>query len=138
MMDRTPIVCHHCGHAWATRSRRTYVSCPDCLYKVRVPVTGPTLDEIRAALRQQLSHYRQTYGVTAVRIFGSYARGDPRLDSDLDVLLVLDPDFKLSLFGLARLQAEMSAQLGIAVDLAIERSLYRHLGEAIREEAIPV
>lgn len=27
--------CQHCGHEWDTKSRKRYVSCPNCLYKVK-------------------------------------------------------------------------------------------------------
>jgi hypothetical protein len=54
-------------------------------------------------------------GVTGLRVFGSVARGEDRPDSDVDLLAELPPG--MSLFGLARLQAELEAILGTRVDL---------------------
>jgi hypothetical protein len=36
---KKPITCHNpdCLHKWNTASRKRYVSCPDCLYKVKNP-----------------------------------------------------------------------------------------------------
>ena len=54
-------------------------------------------------------------GVTGLRVFGSVARGEDRPDSDVDLLAELPQG--MSLFGLARLQAELEAILGTRVDL---------------------
>ena len=48
-------------------------------------------------------------------MFGSVARGEDRAYSDLDLLADLPPG--MSLFGLARLQAELEAIVGTRVDL---------------------
>ena len=34
-MCRKEIKCHKCGHPWKTKSKALYVSCPNCLNKVR-------------------------------------------------------------------------------------------------------
>jgi predicted nucleotidyltransferase len=49
------------------------------------------------------------------------ARGEDRPDSDVDLLAELPPG--MSLFGLARLQAELEAILGTRVDLVSSADL---------------
>ena len=39
--EGTPIKCHRCGYPWKTRSKRRYVSCPDCHTLVKNPVGKP-------------------------------------------------------------------------------------------------
>jgi predicted nucleotidyltransferase len=50
------------------------------------------------AVRPQLA---REYGVTRLAIFGSYARGDQREDSDIDVLVEVDPSIGLRFVELA-------------------------------------
>ena len=57
-------------------------------------------DRRRQASRR-IGFRRDAEGVTALSIFGSRARGDARLDSDLDVLIDVDPDLRFSLLDLA-------------------------------------
>jgi uncharacterized protein len=54
----------------------------------RAPVK--TLDEIRAELRAMLPELRERYPVAGLGVFGSYARGEQREGSDLDLLVDFD------------------------------------------------
>jgi uncharacterized protein len=49
-----------------------------------------TLDEIRAELRAMLPELRARYPVAGLGVFGSYARGEQREGSDLDLLVDFD------------------------------------------------
>ena len=59
-------------------------------------------------------------GVARVRLFGSYARDEARTDSDVDLIVDLDRPLGLAFFTL---QDEVSARLGIKVDLVTEAAL---------------
>jgi predicted nucleotidyltransferase len=47
-------------------------------------------------------------------LFGSYARGEAKKESDVDILV--EPGEKLTLFDLGRINGELSEKLGKAVD----------------------
>ena len=47
----------------------------------------PKAAEYARRLREMLPELRERYGVSYLGIFGSYVRGEERLDSDLDVLV---------------------------------------------------
>jgi hypothetical protein len=49
-------------------------------------------DQLRQQIDQYLAAVRQQYRVEKAILYGSYARGTPREDSDID-LIVLSPDF---------------------------------------------
>ncbi len=72
------------------------------------------------------------YGVRKIGLFGSYARGEQRRDSDMDVLV----DFKerKSLLTLVRIERELSENLGIKVDLLTEQSISPYLVDRIKAE----
>lgn len=57
-----------------------------------IEMRHPQLDEILARLR---SYLRETYGdrLSQIILYGSQARGDADLDSDIDVLVVLKDSF---------------------------------------------
>lgn len=46
--------------------------------------------EERAALDELKGALRERYGITSAVLYGSKARGDDSLDSDIDIMIVLD------------------------------------------------
>ncbi|WP_019989357.1 nucleotidyltransferase family protein [Rudanella lutea] len=65
--------------------------------------------------------YLQPYQPEWVGVFGSWARGENRPDSDLDILVKLTRP--VSLLTFVRMQREMSELLNIPVDLVSEGAL---------------
>jgi uncharacterized protein len=83
----------------------------------------------------QLLSILQRHGASRPRIFGSVARGEDREGSDLDLLVeVRDPDF----VGLEELRAELEAEVGVRVDLAVEGLLRDEVRERTQREAVPL
>jgi uncharacterized protein len=58
-----------------------------------------TREEIIATIRKNAEAIRAE-GVTKLAIFGSRARGDNRADSDIDVLIEVEPDISFSILDL--------------------------------------
>jgi hypothetical protein len=77
-------------------------------------LSGPVGRRVRLR-RHDLITTAAAHGASGLRVFGSVARGQDRPDSDVDLLADLPPG--MSLFGLARLQADLEAILGARVDL---------------------
>ena len=77
-------------------------------------LTGPVGRLVRRH-RHDLITAAAAHGIGNLRVFGSVARGEDRPDSDVDLLVDLPPG--LSLFGLARAEADLEAILGTRVDL---------------------
>jgi len=77
-------------------------------------LSGPVGRRVRRR-RRDLVAAAAAHGVSGLRVFGSVARGEDRPDSDVDLLADLPPG--MSLFGLARLQAELEGIVGTRVDL---------------------
>jgi predicted nucleotidyltransferase len=73
-------------------------------------------------------------GIRQIGIFGSVARGENRPDSDLDILIDLDRDSSLTLFGLIDLEQEYSERLGQQVDLVINDDLKPLIGQRVLDE----
>lgn len=83
-------------------------------------------------IASKLAPLLERYGVRQAGIFGSYARGEERSDSDLDLLV----EFRSpkSLLTLVRMERELSDALGIKVDLLTEQAISPYLIERIRAE----
>jgi hypothetical protein len=77
-------------------------------------LTGPVGRRVRQRRREMVTA-AAAHGVTNLRVFGSVARGQDRPDSDVDLLADLPPG--ISLFGLARVQADLEAIAGTRVEL---------------------
>jgi predicted nucleotidyltransferase len=86
--------------------------------------------------RQQIMALAEKYGAHNVRVFGSVARGEARLDSDIDFLVELDPG--RSLFDLGGLLFELKSLLGVEVDVVTENGLRPRIREQIIHEAVPL
>jgi hypothetical protein len=82
-------------------------------------------DEILAAARRRRA--------SRVRVFGSVARGDAQLDSDVDFLVEFDPE--ASLVDQVGLIQDLERLLGVGVDVVSSGGL-RPRHEAIRAEAL--
>lgn len=70
-------------------------------------------------------------------IFGSYARGEQRKDSDIDILIEVKGR-KFSLLDLIALERELKKKLGIKVDLLTYKGIYHLLRERILNEEIRI
>jgi uncharacterized protein len=77
-------------------------------------LSGPVGRRVRRH-RQDLITAAAAHGIENLRVFGSVARGEDRPDSDVDLLVDLPPG--LSLFELARAEADLEAILGTRVEL---------------------
>jgi uncharacterized protein len=81
----------------------------------------PGLDEILAKLSALQPELRRRYPLRALGVFGSFARGEQRADSDLDVLVEAGEGMTLPDF--AGLQIDLSEALGLRVDVADKAAL---------------
>lgn len=91
-------------------------------------------DKAIAILRAHADELRGR-GVIRLALFGSCLRGDAREDSDIDLLVDLDPTHELSLIDFADLRLRLGDLLGRDVDLVLRDKLKPHLREAILAEA---
>ena len=96
----------------------------------------PTLDEILGILRLHLPELHERYGVRTLGVFGSYARGEQKPRSDLDLLVEFDRIPTLPEF--IDLEDHLGDLLGVKVDLVTRRALKGKIGNRILSEAISV
>ena len=78
---------------------------------------------------------RQKFGVRRIGIFGSFARGEEREDSDLDVLVVFEEGQK-TFDNYMDLKFYLEDLFGREVDLVTERALKPQLKDIIMKEVV--
>ena len=95
-----------------------------------------TLGELGADKRAAILAIAARHGVTSVRVFGSFARGEAREDSDLDLLIEAGPQTPPWFPG--GLLADLEEELGRRVDVAEEGTLHPRIRDRVLQEAIPL
>ena len=94
-----------------------------------------TLSEIRAQ-REVIIGIASRHGARNVRLFGSTARGTSGSDSDIDLLVDLEPG--RTLLDLGGLLVEMQNVIGTRIDVAMARMLRPEIRSQVLSEAIPL
>ena len=82
----------------------------------------------------RLAEVCERYGLAELAVFGSTARGDATVDSDIDLLYVLGPGRRLG-FAINRLEDELAELFGRKVDLVSKKALHRLLRDDVVAQA---
>lgn len=89
------------------------------------------------ALKDSIIGILQPHHPARVSVFGSYARGENKHNSDLDILISFKE--RIGLLKLVQIEQELSDKLGIAVDLVTENALKnQRLKKAIGQDLITI
>lgn len=95
------------------------------------PAGKPDKERIRAKLLALKRPLRKR-GIVSLSLFGSVVRNEARPDSDIDVLVDIDPKRRFSLIDLASAKGFLEDELGRDVDVAIRK----HLDPRIRSNVL--
>lgn len=90
-------------------------------------------EEIIERLRQARPQLAREFGVTRLAVFGSYARGEQRADSDVDVLVEVEPSLGLRFVDLAD---RIEALLGLRADVVSRRAISPRHWAVIEKELV--
>jgi predicted nucleotidyltransferase len=94
-----------------------------------------TKEEILRTLAKDKSELQKRFKVRRMALFGSYARGEQRAGSDVDILVEVDPSIGLEFVTLAQ---RIEQLLGVGVDLVSSRAVTSQAMEFIEPELIYV
>lgn len=86
--------------------------------------------------RVEILRIAERHGARNVRVFGSVARGEARPDSDLDLLVDLEPG--RNLLDLGGLLMDLEESLGVQVDVITEKGLRERFRNRVLGEAVAI
>jgi predicted nucleotidyltransferase len=92
-------------------------------------------EEILALLRSKLPELEARFGVRSMGLFGSYATGEATEQSDVDILIDVDPAIGLRFVTLAE---TIEDELGLPVDLVSVRAIKPRYREAVEQDILYV
>ncbi len=87
-------------------------------------------------MTQKISDYFSTRPVMKAWVFGSYARGEQRPDSDIDIMIVPDRDAHVGLFMLSGMRLDLQDLLGVKVDLVTEKGLLPFARPSVEKDRV--
>lgn len=90
--------------------------------------------QLLQAKREDILQTAKKYGAYNIRIFGSVARKEADVNSDVDFLVEMEPG--RSLFDLGGLLMELQDLLGCDVDIVTEKGLRDRIRERVLNEAV--
>lgn len=93
-------------------------------------------NELLQARKEDILRTATSHGVSNVRVFGSVVRGEADEDSDIDLLVDVEPG--RTLFDLGEFLADLQNLLGRDIDIVTEKSLNDQTRERVLKEAMPL
>ena len=94
-----------------------------------------TGDEILELLAQAMPELRRKFKVSRLALFGSYARGEQRSDSDVDILVDVDPSIGLEFVSMAD---KIEGLIGVPVQVVSRRAVKPRMLKHIEKDLIYV
>lgn len=95
-----------------------------------------TKDQILDFMASQKKVFHEKYGVTKIGLFGSYARGEAREKSDIDIVVELE---KPDMFYLINIKQTFQETMNINVDIVrLRKEMNPVLKKRIMRDAIYV
>jgi predicted nucleotidyltransferase len=98
--------------------------------------SGLGIKDLLADKREDILRLAEKYGASNVRVFGSVARGEARLDSDVDLLVDFEPGYRL--WDKIGLKQDIEELLGRKVDVVHAQFLREELAPDILKDAVPL
>lgn len=92
--------------------------------------------ELLQAKREDILRTAVRHGAYNVRVFGSVARGEADAESDIDLLVDVEPG--RTLFDISELLMDLQEMLGHNVDIVTEKGLHSRIHERVLKEALPL
>ena len=82
----------------------------------------------------QIANYLKSQPVTKAWLFGSFARGEEKPWSDVDILVEFDKGCQMGLFGYLRIKSDLEDLIGRNIDLVEDGTLRPYVLENVNHD----
>ena len=94
-------------------------------------------ERVRNITKEQIADFCEKNQIRKFAFYGSVLREDFRPDSDVDVLIELEPNHTIGLFGIAQMEIDLSELMGgRKVDLRTPQDLSKYFRDKVLAEAL--
>lgn len=93
-----------------------------------------SLSDVKKIITKNKRFLNETYHVSVIGVFGSYAEGTPGIKSDIDILVEFSQP--VNFFEFIRLENSLTTLLGVKVDLVTKKALKPLIKDKILNEAV--
>ena len=87
------------------------------------------------AIKKKILPVLKKYNIKKAGIFGSYARGDNKKKSDIDIIIEPRKGMGLEFVGV---QLELQDEIGLKIDLVTYKGIHRLIKEQVLKEEIRI
>lgn len=92
-------------------------------------------EQIKQKLLQALKDEPYLNDIKSVALFGSYVNGQPKEDSDVDVLIEFMPDAHIGLFKLIDIKDHLEKFVGREIDIVTPEALSKYFRDEVLAQA---
>ena len=92
------------------------------------------IDEIIKRKRNEILKISTHYGAKEIKIFGSALKGEAKTNSDVDLLVELEPG--RSLLDIIAIKQDLEDLLGCKVDIVTEAALSPYIRDEVLNQAV--
>lgn len=92
-------------------------------------------EDIKEIINNGLEQLPIRERIKKLSLFGSYATGEAKFDSDIDLLIEFKPEAKIGYFELIKIQNALGEKLKRKVDLITPQSLSKYFKDQVLETA---
>lgn len=93
-----------------------------------------TADKLLKNKREEILRIASDHGARNIRIFGSVSRGQAGPESDIDILVKLEPG--RTLLDIIAIKQDLEDLLGCEVDVVTEEAISPYIREQVLKEAV--
>ena len=92
-------------------------------------------EEVKRKLRESIRHMPHREAVVRLALFGSYVHDDATDESDVDVLVDIDPKSNIGFFELSHMMHSLEESVGKKVDLVASDALSKYFRDKVTAES---
>ncbi len=92
-------------------------------------------ETLKQKIEEEIKKYPNREYVKKLALFGSFVRGEEKIDSDVDLLVTFETAAPVGFFEFVRLQQFLESRLGRKVDLVTEQGLSPYFRDVVIRQA---